>query len=48
MTRPDGIVSGAFSVSAPAHRLEDQRLRSELPKLLLGVANELELKIAYA
>jgi DNA-binding IclR family transcriptional regulator len=48
VTRPDGSVSGAFSVSAPAHRLQGDRLDGELPELLLGVANELELNIAYS
>jgi DNA-binding IclR family transcriptional regulator len=48
VTRPDGSVSGAFSVSAPAHRLQGDRLDDEVPQLLLGVANELELKIAYS
>ncbi|GGL64780.1 IclR family transcriptional regulator [Halocalculus aciditolerans] len=48
ITRPDGSVSGSFSVSAPAHRLDGDRLESEVPKLLLGIANELELKIAYS
>lgn len=48
VTRPDGSVSGAFSVSAPANRLQGDRLDNEFPELLLGVANELELNIAYS
>ncbi|MCO8256836.1 IclR family transcriptional regulator [Haladaptatus sp. AB618] len=46
--RSDGTVIGAFSVSAPAHRLEGERLETQVPELLLGVTNELELKIAYS
>ncbi|RQH02575.1 IclR family transcriptional regulator [Natrarchaeobius oligotrophus] len=44
---PDGEVIGGLSVSGPAHRLTGDRLQSDVPDLLLGVANELELKIEY-
>lgn len=43
----DGDVIGALSVSGPTHRLRDERFTEELPKLLLGTANELELNIAH-
>lgn len=45
---PDAVVIGALSVSGPSHRLEGKRLSDGLPQYLLGVANELELNIAYA
>lgn len=45
---PDGEVIGALSVSGPSHRLTGERLTEELPRLLLGTANELELNIAHA
>ena len=42
----DGVI-GAISVSGPTHRIKDDVLREELPDLLLGVANEIELKLAF-
>ncbi|MFC7157069.1 IclR family transcriptional regulator [Halomarina halobia] len=44
---PDGRVIGALSVSGPTHRMKGDRLDHELPDLLLGTANELELNIMY-
>jgi len=44
---PDGNVIGALSVSGPTHRLSDERFTEDLPNLLLGTANELELNIAH-
>jgi len=45
---PGGTVVGGLSVSGPEHRMKGDRYRDELPSLLLGVANELELNLAYA
>lgn len=45
---PDGSLLGAISVSGPTHRMKGDRFASELPDLLLGTVNELELNIAYA
>lgn len=42
---PQNTVLGSFSVSAPARRLEGDRYRSDLPNLILGYANELELNL---
>lgn len=44
----DGNVIGALSVSGPSHRLKGELFEAELPNLLLGAANELELNIAYS
>jgi DNA-binding IclR family transcriptional regulator len=44
----DGQVIGALSVSGPTHRMKGEYFESELPDLLLGVVNELELNIAYS
>lgn len=44
----EGHVQGSLSVSGPANRLKDDRLRSELPELLLGATNELEINIFYS
>ncbi|ERG94398.1 IclR family transcriptional regulator [Haloquadratum walsbyi] len=41
-------VIGALSVSGPSHRLKGEWLEKELPDLLLGAANELELNIAHS
>lgn len=46
--RPDGVVLGAFSVSGPSNRLKGDRFREEVPNLLLGHANEIELNLRYA
>lgn len=45
---PDGRVIGGLSVSGPAHRMKGEWFTSEIPDLLLGSANELELNIAYS
>jgi len=42
----DGVI-GAISVSGPTHRIKGDVLREELPDLLLGVVNEIELKLAF-
>jgi DNA-binding IclR family transcriptional regulator len=47
VTGPDGAIIGALSVSGPSHRLTDEWFEDDLPTLLLGAANELELNIAY-
>ena len=43
----DGDVIGSLGISGPSHRLNDDRLETELPELLLVSANELELNITY-
>jgi len=47
VTWPDNTVIGAISVSGPTHRMKEEWFEKELPDLLLGIANELELNIAY-
>lgn len=46
-TRDDEIV-GALSISVSFPRVKGEYLRQELPDLLRGTANELELNITYA
>lgn len=46
--RQDGRAIGALSVSGPTHRMKGDLFDHELPNLLLGTANELELNIAYS
>lgn len=40
-------VIGALSISGPTHRMKGDLFKRELPDLLLGTINELELNIAY-
>lgn len=47
VTDQDGGVLGALSVSGPTHRITGDVLEREIPELLLGMANELELKVEY-
>jgi len=44
---PNGVVIGALSVSGPTHRMKGDRLHEEVPDIVLGTANELELEIEY-
>lgn len=48
VTTPNGEVLGALSVSGPAHRMEGNRLREDIPNTLRGLAQELELNIKYS
>lgn len=48
ITDADNEIIGGLSVAGPINRLEEERFQEELPSLLLGVASELELKIAYS
>ncbi|PSP61338.1 IclR family transcriptional regulator [Halobacteriales archaeon QH_8_64_26] len=43
----ENTVIGGLSISGPINRIEGQRLDEELPSLLLGATNELELDITY-
>ena len=48
VTLPDGRIIGAISVSGPSHRMKGDRLDREIPDLLLGIVNELELNVMYS
>ena len=48
LTDPDGGVLGAFAVPGPSHRLQDERFEREIPDLVRGSVNEVELDLAYA
>lgn len=48
VTDGDGGLIGVLSVSGPSNRLKGEWYESGLPDLVLGSANELELRIAYA
>jgi IclR family KDG regulon transcriptional repressor len=44
---PVGEVLGAISIAGPAHRMQGEWFNEELPDMILGVSNEIELNIAY-
>lgn len=44
---PDEEVLGALTVAGPKNRLKGAVYESEIPDLLLGVANELELRVTF-
>lgn len=44
---PNGEVVGALSVSGPSNRLSDEKINEEIPSLLQGITNEVELNIMY-
>lgn len=46
-SKQSGII-GALSISGPTHRMKGKYLEEEIPDLLLGTANELELNITYS
>jgi len=48
VTEPSDDVIGALSVSGPSHRLTGEWFSNDLPTLLLGAANEIELNIAHS
>lgn len=48
ITTPDGRTIGALSVSGPTQRMKGDRYEEELPELLLGAANEIEVNITYS
>jgi DNA-binding IclR family transcriptional regulator len=45
---PNEGVIGALGISGPTHRMTDEWYRTEIPNLLLGSANELELNVEYS
>jgi len=48
VTDEDDELVGVLSISGPSNRMKGEWFTSELPDLVLGTANELELRIAYA
>lgn len=46
--QPNGLVLGAFSMSAPSNRLQGSLYHEEVPNVLLGHANEIELNLRYS
>lgn len=48
VSKPSGQVLGALSVAGPAHRINGERFLEEIPDLVRGIAQELELNIKYS
>jgi DNA-binding IclR family transcriptional regulator len=44
----DGRVTGSISLAGPANRFVDGRFETEIPSIVRGAANELELKLTYS
>ena len=38
---------GAISLSGPAHRIQGDRFKQDIPNTILGIANEIELDLEY-
>lgn len=48
VTDESGVAIGALSISGPANRLKGRRFDTELPDLLLGSVNEIEINLSFA
>lgn len=48
ITDASGGVVGAISISGPSNRLRGDRLSEDLPNLLLGAANEVEINLSFS
>jgi DNA-binding IclR family transcriptional regulator len=48
VTDDDGVAIGAISISGPANRLKGERLTDDLPDLLLGATNEIEINLSFS
>jgi len=48
ITLPNGEVFGGCSVGGPIHRMEGEKSREEIPKILHSVANQIELTITHS
>lgn len=44
---PDGQCFGSLSVSAPSNRFQGERFTEDIPFLVLGATNDIELRLAY-
>lgn len=44
---PDGNLVGAISLGAPVHRMRAERMREELPDLILSIRTGIEFEIAH-
>jgi DNA-binding IclR family transcriptional regulator len=47
ITQSNDEILGAISIAGPTHRIKGNVLHEEIPDLILGVANEIELKLAF-
>lgn len=45
---PEGVPIGALSVSGPTSRMQSMEKNDELPEMLMGFKNELELNLRYS
>ena len=47
ITDPEGVAIGAISISGPSNRLKEDIMMEELPTLLLGSTNEIEINMNH-
>lgn len=45
---PNGQICGSLGVAGPTNRMKGKRFREEVPEILLGIINEIELNIEYS
>lgn len=45
---PDGSICGSLGIGGPTKRMSGKRFKSEIPEVLLGVINALELNLKYS
>jgi len=45
---PNDKITGSISVSGPTSRMKGERLREELPTILIDIANMIEVNLAYS
>ena len=45
---PEGDVLGSMSIAGAARRMQGEQFKEDLPELLLGIVNEVELDLAYS
>ncbi|XVH33412.1 IclR family transcriptional regulator (plasmid) [Haloferacaceae archaeon DSL9] len=46
--REDGYVWGAISVASPTRRMQTERFEEEIPELVLGAANVIQINMTYS
>jgi DNA-binding IclR family transcriptional regulator len=48
ITTKDNSAIGSLSISGPANRLQGEKLNEDLPNLLLGAVNEIEINLSHS
>jgi DNA-binding IclR family transcriptional regulator len=48
ITDSNGVAIGAISISGPLNRIKGELMTEEIPDLLLGATNEIEINMNYS